>query len=75
MGSQFFYVGTFPFGIHLQRSLAFLQNGNFERSGLQKYEQLTKVFCLSENLEEFFSEIKSSSNLKKFYRFERKKIT
>ena len=46
---NFFYVGTFPFGIHLQRSLAFLQNGNFERSGFQKYEQPTKVFCLIEN--------------------------
>jgi hypothetical protein len=64
MGSQLFYVWAFSFGIHLQRSLAFLQNGKFERSGFQKYEQPTKVFCLIENLEEFFSEIKSSSNLK-----------
>ena len=39
MGSQLFYVWAFSFGIHLQRSLAFLQNGKFERSGFQKYEQ------------------------------------
>ena len=31
MGSQLFYVWAFSFGIHLQRSLAFLQNGNLER--------------------------------------------
>ena len=43
-----------------------MQNDKFEQSGLQKYEQPTKVFCLIENLEEFFSEIKSSSDLKKF---------
>ena len=28
---NFFYVGTFPFGIHLQRSLALLQNERFEQ--------------------------------------------
>ena len=74
MGSQLFYVWAFSFGIHLQRSLAFLQNGKFERSGFQKYEQPTKVFCLIENWEEYFSEIKSSSNLKKFYLFERRDV-
>ena len=65
MGSQFFYAGTFPFGIHLQRSLAFLQNGNFERSGLQKHKQPTKVFCLIENLGEYFFEIKHTIKLEK----------
>ena len=48
-----------------------MQNDKFGQSGLQKYEQPTKVFCLIENLEEFFSEIKSSSNLKKFCHRER----
>ena len=43
-------------------------------SGLQKYEQPTKVFCLSENLGEYFSEIKSPSNLKKFCHFERRDV-
>ena len=33
MSSQLFYAGTFSFGIHLQRSLAILQNGNLERNG------------------------------------------
>ena len=74
MGSQFFYAGTFPFGIHLHRSLAFLQNGNLERNGFQKYKQSTKVFCLIKNLEEFFSEIKSSSNLKNICHFERSDV-
>ena len=46
----------------------------FEQSGFQKYEQLTKVFCLSENLGEYFSEIKSPSNLKKFCHFERRDV-
>ena len=55
-------------------SSAILQNDKFGQSGLQKYEQPTKVFCLIENWEEYFSEIKSSSNLKKFYQFERKRI-
>ena len=59
---------------NLQRSSAFLQKGKFERSGLQKYEQPTKVFCLIENLEEFFSEIKSSSNSNRFCCFEDKRI-
>ncbi|MBE6377080.1 MAG: hypothetical protein E7050_11560 [Lentisphaerae bacterium] len=57
---------------NFQRSSAFLQNGKFERSGFQKYEQPTKVFCLIENLEEFFSEIKSSSSLKNFCDRERR---
>jgi hypothetical protein len=65
--------GVNSFG-NLQRSSAFLQKGKFERSGLQKYEQPTKDLCLIENWEEYFSEIKSSSNLKKFYQFERKRI-
>ena len=46
----------------------------FEQSGFQKYEQPTKNFCLTENLEEFFSEIKSSSNLKNFCHFERRDV-
>ena len=46
-----------------QRSSAILQNDKFEQSGLQKYEQPTKVFCLIENLEEFFSEIKYNTAL------------
>jgi len=58
----------------LQRSSAIFQNDKFEQSGLQKYKQPTKDFCLIENLEEFFSEIKSPSNLKKFCHFERKRI-
>ena len=45
---------------NLQRSSAFLQKGKFERSGFQKYEQPTKVFCLIETWEEHFSEIKLS---------------
>ena len=46
MGSQFFYVGTFPFGIHLQRSLAILQNGNLERNGfpLRRFVTENKEF-------------------------------
>ena len=55
-------------------SSAILQNDKFGQSGLQKYEQPTKVFCLIENLEEFFSEIKSSSNLKKFCHRERRDV-
>ena len=55
-----------------QRSLAIFKYGKFEQNGLQKYEQPTKDFCLIENWEEYFSEIKSSSNLKKFYQFERR---
>ena len=51
-----------------------MQNDKFGQSGLQKYKQPTKVFCLIENWEEYFSEIKSSSNLKKFYQFERKRF-
>ena len=74
MGSQLFYVWAFSFGIHLQRSLAFLQNGKFERSGFQKYEQPTKFFCLTENFGEHFFEIKKASNLKKFYLFERRDV-
>ena len=46
----------------------------FEQNGLQKYEQPTKVFCLSENLGEYFSEIKSPSNLKKFCHRERRDV-
>ena len=65
MGSQFFYVGTFPFGIHLQRSLAILQNGNLERNGFQKYKQPTKNFCLTENSGEYFFEIKLTIRLEK----------
>ena len=57
-----------------KKSLAIFKCAEFEQSGLQKYEQPTKVFCLTENLEEFFSEIKSSSNLKKFYLFERRDV-
>ena len=59
---------------NLQKSSAIFQNGKFEQSGLQKYEQPTKVFCLIENLEEFFSEIKSSSTLKKFCHRERRDV-
>ena len=55
-------------------SSAILQNDKFGQSGLQKYEQPTKVFCLIETWQEFFSEIKLSSSLKKFYQFERKRI-
>ena len=33
-------------------SLAIFQDGKFGQSGLQKYEQSTKVFCLIENLGE-----------------------
>ena len=74
MGSQLFYVGTFSFEIYLQRSLAVFKYSKFELSGFQKYEQPTKVFCLTENFLEYFSEIKLSSNLKKFCRFEVKRI-
>ena len=42
----------------LQKSLAIFKCAEFEQSGLQKYEQPTKVFCLIENLSEYFSEIK-----------------
>ena len=65
--------GVNSFG-NLQRSSAFLQKGKFERSGLQKYEQPTKVFCLIETWEEYFSEIKSSSNLKKICHRERRDV-
>ena len=51
-----------------------MQNGKFGQNGLQKYEQPTKDFCLIENREEYFSEIKSSSNLKKNFNFELKRI-
>ena len=51
-----------------------MQNDKFGQSGLQKYEQPTKDFCLIENWEEYFSEIKSSSNLKIFCHFERRDI-
>jgi len=51
-----------------------LQNDKLGQSGLQKYEPPTKDFCLIENWEEYFSEIKSSSNLKKFCQFEDKRI-
>ena len=54
---------------NLQRSSAIFQNDKFEQSGLQKYKQPTKDFCLIENLEEFFSEIKSSSNFIQSYKF------
>ena len=57
-----------------EKSLAIFKCAEFEQSGLQKYEQPTKVFCLIENLEEFFSEIKSSSNLKKFCNLERRDV-
>ena len=57
-----------------KKSLAIFKRANFERCGLQKYEQPTKVFCLSENLGEYFSEIKSPSNLKKFCHFERRDV-
>ena len=54
------------------KALAIFKCAEFEQSGLQKYEQPTKVFCLIENLGEYFSEIKSPSNLKKFCHFERR---
>ena len=57
-----------------KKSLAIFKCAEFEQSGLQKYEQPTKVFCLTETWEEYFSEIKSSSNLKKFYLFERRDV-
>ena len=59
---------------NLQKSSAIFQNGKFEQSGLQKYEQPTKVFCLIENFGEYFSEIKSPSNLKKFCHRERRDV-
>ena len=57
-----------------EKSLAIFKWAEFEQSGLQKYEQPTKIFCLIENLEEFFFEIKSSSNLKIFCHFERRDV-
>ena len=57
-----------------EKSLAIFKWAEFEQSGLQKYEQPTKVFCLIETWEEYFSEIKSSSNLKKFYLLERRDV-
>ena len=53
---------------------AIFKCAEFERNGFQKHGQPTKDFCLIENLEEFFSEIKSSSNLKKFCHRERRDV-
>ena len=57
-----------------EKSLAISKCAEFEQSGLQKYEQPPKVFCLIENLDEYFSEIKSPSNLKIFCHFERRDV-
>ena len=57
-----------------KKSLAIFKCAEFEQSGLQKYEQPTKVFCLIENFGEYFSEIKSPSNLKKFCHRERRDV-
>ena len=57
-----------------EKSLAIFKWAEFEQNGLQKYEQPTKDFCLIENWEEYFSEIKSSSNLKIFCHFERRDV-
>ena len=75
MGSQFFYVGTFPFGIHLQRSLAVFKYSKFELSGLQNNEQPTKGVCLTEKFGENFVKLHQVSFLKNFSKFERKRIS
>ena len=41
-----------------EKSLAIFKRANFAQNGLQKYEQPTKNFCLTENLGEYFFEIK-----------------
>ena len=49
-----------------EKSLAIFKCAEFEQNGLQKYEQPTKVFCLIENLEEFFSEKNHHQTWKSF---------
>ena len=57
-----------------EKALAIFKRANFERCGLQKYEHPTNDFCLIENFGEYFSEIKSPSNLNRFCHFERRDV-